>query len=272
MIERAGFAQALVTPPVTGPDRANRLEISSDVSLGFWGAGPTPPSPQTAPPSGAPQTTAPSTEQKQEADKAEADAQKAFLKFRAAADALPAKLAAIGSRNQVAIAAARKEVEDLKKIAVKTAQENLKQQQLIPANSQKLPDARRLLRQALETSQGVAETRTDLASAKLSKLLQVEQELKKRLKDQPNKPLTEKEERAILDFIRETRNVVSANVGDWIGAESATSSTSPEPYREPDLCERGLADAKHTKELTYRIADRVELLVDRAAKQQPKKP
>src|SRR5262249_46181648 len=270
MIERAGFAQALVTPPVTGPDRANRLEISSDVSLGFWGAGPTPPSPQTAPPSGAPQTTAPSTEQKQEADKAEADAQKAFLKFRAAADALPAKLAAIGSRNQVAIAAARKEVEDLKKIAVNTAQENLKQQQLT-TNPQKLPDARRLLRQALETSQGLAETRTDLASANLSKLLQVEQGLKKRLKDQPNKPLTEEEKRAILDFIWETRKVVSTSVGDWIRAESPTSRTSSEPYREPDLCERGLADAKHTKELTYRIADRVELLVDRAAKQHPKK-
>ena len=122
MVERAGYAQAPVTPPATGPERPNQLEArpggpqsvpptsGTTVSPGSWGA-----PPGLTPPSEASQPAKLSSKQKAASD-AEVAAQRAYLEYQVAKDALAAM-----DPNGPAAIAAKKNVAHLQDLAVEAA-------------------------------------------------------------------------------------------------------------------------------------------------------
>jgi hypothetical protein len=203
------------TPANVGPAPAGNQATSPGIS------GQTPPPPPVAPVS--PRKT-------MSLDQVEAGARRAVSEF------IKAKYGPHARNDQ-------KLIEKLKSSAISFADEyRILLTQVDPNNLQKLSDAKRLLRQALETKQGLAEISQDILANKFAKLFVTEQGLKRLLDDPRGAPLTEQEKRNVNEIIWEAGRAARENLGAWRVA-FATLGPHGEPYRDTRLCEIGLGSA-----------------------------
>jgi hypothetical protein len=149
----------------------------------------------------------------------------------------------------------------------------LKRQEQIVNNAEKVRNASRLLRQALETTQGVAETGNDLATEKISKPFQMEQRLAERWNHQPNKPLTAEEKFEVFLVMFEAMAAANRTGDEWAAALLMNRGSNLERYGDAEICELEYNNAVATLYLIERIVAKANTyvgLLDRAA-QQPTK-
>lgn len=222
---------AATTPANVGPAPAGQQATSPGISE------------QTPPPP----PVAPVSPQKAMAP-AEAAAPRAVREF------IEAKYGPHGSRDL-------KLIEALQSSAISSANEYLNQ--VDPNNLEKLSDAQRLLRQALETKQGLAEIYQDILAEKFAKLFVTEQGLKRRFDDPRGKPLTEQEKRNVHEIIWEAGRAAKENLGAWIQARDKNlgSYLHLEPHGDARLCEIGLRSAQDADHRTSTLENSAEFYV-----------
>lgn len=160
-------------------------------------------------------------------------------------------------------------VSALKNAAICAAAANLKRREQVANNAEKVQFATRLLRQALETKEGVAETGKDFVEVKISELFRMEQRLAERWNHRPNEPLTEKEKTEVSFVITKARVAANKNEKEWEEA-LATIVAYRERYGDNGICEREFENTDATQALIEGIAARaqsyVKLLDDAATK------
>jgi hypothetical protein len=139
--------------------------------------------------------------------------------------------------------------------AIYATEANLQRQgQLISPNREKISDARRLARQALETKQGKAEAADTIALKKYHELFALKKRLEARLKDRQSTPLTEQERETVAVTSREAEQAAQMNLAAWVQANDANSGSNPERYGDAKLCVRGLFSAEETVGLVSKSA------------------
>jgi hypothetical protein len=165
-------------------------------------------------------------------------------------------------------------VSALKNAAVCAAAANLKRQEQVANNAEKVEFATRLLRQALETKEGVAETGKDLVKVKISELFRIEQRLADRWNHHPDKPLTEKEKTEVSFVIMQAKFAAHRNVNEWEAAHLANFALNSERYGDGAVCVLEFDNAPATQDLIEGIAARsqayVKLLDDAAQRRATK--
>jgi hypothetical protein len=165
------------------------------------------------------------------------------------------------------------QVSALKNAAVCAAAANLKRQEQIANNAEKVRFATRLLRQGLETKQGVAETGNDLATEKISEPFRMEQRLAERWYHQPNKPLTAEEKLKVLLVMFKAMAAADGTADEWADALLINMYSDHERYGDADICRLEFDNAVATLVAIGRIAAKAETyveLLDRAAQQATK--
>ena len=147
-------------------------------------------------------------------------------------------------------------VKTLQNAAICATEANLqRQEQLIPANREKIADARRLARQALETKQGQAETAERFAWDKYKELFALKRTYEARLKNRQGEPPTDRERETVAVAIREAKQAAETNLRAWVQADNLCSSSNPEPYGDhPRQCATRRASAEETVELVSQSA------------------
>jgi hypothetical protein len=157
-------------------------------------------------------------------------------------------------------------VSALKNAAICAAAANLKRQEQVANNAEKVKFATRLLRQALETKQGVAETGKDLVKQKIAELFRMEQRLADQWNHQPNKPLTAEEKLEVSSLISKAKVAAIRNVDEWKEALLANFGSNSERYGDLEICvlEYFVDDETllATLDLIERIAAKAETYVE----------
>lgn len=129
-------------------------------------------------------------------------------------------------------------IEELKSSAILSAYEFLMLvNQRAPNNLQTLSEAKRLLRQALETVEGRAEISDRFLAREYLKLTDTIMELERRVNDPRGKPLTEQEKQNVREIIREAGVAADENYVAWIKARDNNSGSNLEPYGDAQFCE-----------------------------------
>src|SRR5262245_61093112 len=155
-----------------------------------------------------------------------------------------------------------KSIEKLKSSAISFADDyQILLNQVNPNNLEKLSEAKRLLRQALETSQGLAEISQDILAEKFAKLFATEQGLKRRLDDPRGEPLTEQEKRNVHKIIWEAGRAAKENLGAWIRAIDKNLGSRLELHGDASLCEIGLGSAQDADNRTSTLVKSAEFYV-----------
>ena len=147
-------------------------------------------------------------------------------------------------------------VKTLQNAAICATEANLqRQEQLISPNREKISDARRLARQALETKQGQAETAERFAWDKYKELFALKRTYEARLKDRQGEPPTDRERKIVAVAIQEAKQAAETNLRAWVQADNLCSSSNPEPYGDhPRQCATRRASAEETVELVSQSA------------------